>query len=43
MALQDINYTGYLSVDLQGGFQQRDPHGAAFESIKFLINILEKL
>lgn len=43
MALRDINYTGYLSVDLQGGFQQRDPHGVAYESIKFLRNILEKL
>lgn len=42
MALRDINYTGYLSVDLQGGFQQRDPHGAAYESIRFIKNILEK-
>ncbi|MFA5779354.1 MAG: sugar phosphate isomerase/epimerase [Elusimicrobiota bacterium] len=43
MALRDINYNGYLSVDLQGGFQQRDPHGVAYESIKFLRSVLEKL
>ena len=43
MALQDINYNGYLSVDLEGGFEQRDPHGASYDSIKFLNKILEKI
>ncbi|MBN1525830.1 MAG: sugar phosphate isomerase/epimerase [Spirochaetales bacterium] len=36
MALRDINYSGYLSVDLENGFEQRDPHGASWESIQFL-------
>lgn len=40
MALRDVGYTGYLSVDLQGGFEQRDPHGESFESIRYLKEVM---
>ena len=43
MALRGIQYDGYLSVDLPGGFMQRDPHGASFESIKYLRNLLDDI
>ncbi len=42
MALRNINYKGYLSVDLEDGFAQRDPHGASYESIQFIQKVFEK-
>lgn len=41
--LMDIGYDGFLSVDLHGGFQQRDPDGQAYQSIKFLREALDEL
>ncbi len=43
MVLRDIGYSGYLSVDQQGGFKHRDPHGASYDSIVFLRELLESL
>jgi fructoselysine 3-epimerase len=42
IALSDINYKGYISVDLEGGFNQPDPHGASYESIEYLKKIFKK-
>jgi sugar phosphate isomerase/epimerase len=41
--LRELGYDGYLSVDLHGGFQQRDPHGQAYRSIAFLRSVLREV